>query len=437
LRRIDYPREDALMARAHDVVVTGVGALCASGKQPAEIWDAICAGRQAMSPIRQWDTTGWPQRIAAEIQDLDPVALLKDRKIQKLIRRSDVLGLYAAEQAIGTSGISMYRDALDEGARAEYNDRTGVYVGSGGGSFQSQYDYFPLLTAANGDLQRFGRELADTVNPMWLLRTLPNNVLCHVGIRHNLKGPNACITNHSVSGPLAVAEAAEALRSGECERAVAIGHDASIEPQMVLYYHGVGLLSEDGLRPFDTAHNGSLMGEGAAALVVETEAAAAERSATVLGEVLGSGHAGDALGLLPIREDGAGLARAIRDALADARLQPADVGMIVAHGNGTPNSDASEASAIRSVFGSSIPPVTAFKWAFGHLLAASGIIEAVLAIEALRARTVPGIANLQQVDPLCADLPVSASAQAPRSDIALVVARGFGGTNAALLLRAS
>ena len=110
---------------------------------------------------------------------------------------------------------------------------------------------------------------------MWLLRSLPNNVLCHVGIRHDLKGPNACITNHSISGSLAIIEAAQALRTGECERAVAVGHDASIEPQMVLYYHGVGLLTEDALRPFDADRSGSAMGEGAAALVIETEHAAA------------------------------------------------------------------------------------------------------------------------------------------------------------------
>ena len=110
---------------------------------------------------------------------------------------------------------------------------------------------------------------------------------------------------------------------------------------------------------------------------------------------------------------------------------------VVAHGNGTPNSDVSEAHALRAVFGDQVPPVTAFKWSIGHLLAASGLIEAVLAIEALRARTVPGIANLRRIDPRCAGLPVAATAQAPRSDVVLLLARGFGGTNAALLLRAA
>ena len=128
-----------------------------------------------------------------------------------------------------------------------------VYVGSGGGAYMSQYEYFPLMSEAGGALDAFGRELGNEVNPMWLLRTLPNNVLCHVGIKYGLKGSNACITNHSAGGTLAVIEAAEALRQGEADRAVAVGHDAPIEPQMVLYYHQCGLLARDTIRPFDAA----------------------------------------------------------------------------------------------------------------------------------------------------------------------------------------
>ena len=111
--------------------------------------------------------------------------------------------------------------------------------------------------------------------------------------------------------------------------------------------------------------------------------------------------------------------------------------MIVAHGNGTPQSDASEAAALRSVFGASMPPVTAFKWAFGHLIAAAGILDAALALAALKQGVVPGIAPLAGIAPDCAGLPLSAAAQAPCSDVALVVCRGFAGTNAALVLRAT
>ncbi len=419
------------------VVVAGSGAICAAGKSPEEIWQAVWTGRSAIRPIQQWDTSGWPTSLAGEIPGLEPRALVEDRKVHKLLQRTDLLGLYVAGRAIDDAGLLAYREALEPADAAAFNDRTGVYVGSGGGGYQSQHEFFPLLTTAKGDLGTFGRELAATVNPMWLLRSLPNNVLCHIGIRYGLKGPNACVTNHSVSGSLAVADAAAALRAGEADRALAVGHDAPIEPQMVLYYHQLRLLSADGLRPFDARRSGSLLGEGAAALVLETEAAAAARRARVLGEFLGSGCATEVEGLLAIPPDGDGLARAIALALDDAGIRQAEVGMIVAHGSGTRQSDASEAAAIRRVFGATAPPVTAFKWAFGHPLAASGILDTVLALVALRRGVVPGVATLRELDPDLGNLPVSAGPQAPRSDVALVLNQGFGGSNTALLLRAA
>ena len=417
------------------VVVTGHGAICAAGKSPDQIWDAVRGGRTAIRPIQQWDTSGWPASLAGEIRDLDPRELVEDRKVHKLIQRGDLLGLYAAGRALDASGLLAYRDTLDPAGAAAVNDGTGVYAGAGVGGYQNEYEFFPLLTAAKGDLDVFGRELAATVHPMWLLRSMPNNVVCHVGIRHGLKGPNACVTNHSVSGSLAVAEAAAALRAGEADRALAIGHDAPIEPQVVLYYHQLGLMAADAVRPFDAGRSGSLLGEGAAALLLETDAAAADRGAPVLGEFLGSGCATDAEGLLPIRDDGDGLASAIAMALEDAEMRPAEVGMIVAHGSATRVSDATEALAIRRVFGATIPPVTAFKWAFGHPLAASGILDSVLALLALRHRAVPGVGTLRELDPDLGSFPVSAKLQAPRSDVALVLNRSFGGSNTALLFR--
>ena len=424
------------MARPR-ILITGTGAVCAAGREPAAILEAVRAGHSAIGPIRQWDASAWPRRMAGEVSDFNPRELVEDRKMHKLIRRTDFFGLYAAGRAVHASGIAARRDGLDAAAAARYSDRTGVYVGSGGGNYDSQYDYFPLLTEAHEALPAFGRELANTVNPMWLLRTLPNNVLGHIGIRHGFKGSNACITNHSIGGTLAVIEATEALRNGEADRALAVGHDAPIEPQMVLYYHDVGLIAQDTIRPFDARRDGSLFGEGAAALALETEDSARERDASVLGEILGGGAATDALGLLAIRDDGDALARAIALALADAALEPRDVGMIAAHGNGTPQSDASEAAAIRRVFGDAAPPATAFKWAFGHLIAAAGILEAVLALHALRDGAVPGVATYGRVDPDCSGARVSANPQAPRGDVALVLGRGFAGTNAALLLRAT
>jgi 3-oxoacyl-[acyl-carrier-protein] synthase I len=417
------------------VVITGSGAVCGTGLSVDAIADALAHGRSAIGEIRAWDAHRWPVRLAAEVVGVENRVLVEDRKLHKLVTRTDLFGLHAAGKALENSGISAHRDALPPAAVAEFNDRSGVFAGSGGGNYRSNYDFFPLLTASGGELDGFGRRLADHVNPMWLLRILPNNVVCHLGIRHLFKGTNACITNQCVGGAMAVAEAAAALRAGEADRAVAVGHDTPFEPENILHYHKLGLLTTDHLRPFDQSRRGTVFGEGAAAVLLETLAEARTRQAPILGEFLGSGCTTEASGIVDIRPDGDGLSRAIQLALTDAGQSPDDVGMVVAHGNGTPASDASEARAIQRVFGVNLPPITSFKWSFGHLIAASGILDLVLAFHVLGRGIVPGIATLNRLDPELAPLTVSQAPQLPRSDIGLVLCRGFGGMNVALVIR--
>ncbi len=418
------------------IVVTGSGVVCAAGGSPAAVWDAIRGGRSAIAPIQGWNATALSASSAGEVTELGPRDLVPERKTHKLLRRTDFFGLYAAERAIEEAGLAAYREGLGPEAEEAFADGTGVYAAAGGATYQSQYDFFPLLSAAGGDLRTFGRDAGAEVHPMWLLRTLPNNVLCHVGIRNNFKGPNACVTNHCVSGALALTEAKDALRRGYAERAVVVGHDTPIEPQTVYGYQQLGLLAETELRPFDADRTGSVLGEGAAAVVLETESSAAERDADVLAELLGTACTTEAEGLLGIRNDGDGLERAIEAALDDAAITASDVGLVVAHGNGTRRSDASEAAALDRVFGSDVPPVTAFKWSFGHMIAAAGMIDTVLAALALREGVAPGIATFRDVDAEFTSLPVSREPQASRGGIALVLSRGFAGTNGAVLLRA-
>ncbi len=419
------------------IVITGNSAICGAGQDPSSIVDALLEGYSAFAPIAAWDAQTWVGKLAAEVKDYNGGKLLGDRKLLKLVRRSDVFGIYAGTQAIEQAGLPAWRETLGEAAANDYADQTGCYVGSGGGAFEVNYDFFPLMAETGGSLPKFGQELSSMVNPMWLLRSLPNNVLCHVSIRNQLKGPNGCITNHTTSGVLAVIESAWALREGDAQRVVAIGHDAPIEPQTLLYLDKVGLISDDLLRPFDARHDGCLLGEGAASMVLETEASARERGATILGEYLGGGDASEGEGLFDVREDGDGLSRAIECALADAGLKPADVGMIVAHANGTQGSDDSEAAALLRVFGVDMPPVTGFKWSIGHLFAASGAIDVALGLEACRRNVVPGIATLDQLAPSCVGLNISKQNRPARSDVVLVLCRGFAGTNAAVLLRAA
>jgi 3-oxoacyl-[acyl-carrier-protein] synthase I len=424
------------MIATRSLAITGVGAVCGAGLTIDEIWNAITSGQSAVKEISSWDASRWPVRVAAEVTGVDNRTLVEDRKLHKMISRTDLFGLYAARLAIESSGLLAQREILAPEAARTFNDRSGVFAGSGGGNYVSNYDFFPALTAAGGDLTKFGGEFSQVVNPMWLLRHLPNNVLCHVGIRHGFKGTNACVTNQCAGGVLALAEAAAAIRAGEADRAVAVGHDTPFEPETFYNFHILGLLADAAPRPFDRNRSGTVFGEGAAAVMFEKTEDARTRQTAVLGEFLGSGCVTEGMGVLEVRADGDGLSRAIELALADAGISAADVGMIVAHGNGTPASDASEARAIKGIFGSSVPPVTSFKWAYGHLIAASGVIDLVLALTALRQGIVPGIATLTTPDPELMPFPVSTGPQSPRSDIALILCRGFGAMNVALVVRA-
>jgi 3-oxoacyl-[acyl-carrier-protein] synthase I len=419
------------------IVITGTGAVCGAGLTLEALWEALMTGRSAIGPLSQWNSDRCPVHHAAEVVGVKAQTLVDDRKLHKFLSRTDLFGLYAAQTAINQSGILDYRGTLDHRAATHFNDRSGVFVGSGGGTYSSNYDFFPLMTTAGGDLPAFGRELGSTINPMWLLTHLPNNVLCYIGIRHGFKGTNACITNQCVSGTLAVAEAAAAIAAGEADRAVAAGHDAPIEPETILHYHRLGLLAEDGLRPFDRDRTGTVFGEGAAAVVLETATQAAGRQAAIYGEFLGAGCVNESTGIIEVRPDGDGVKRAIEQALSNARVTPEQIALIVAHGNGTRASDASEARAIRTVFGERPPPVTAFKWAFGHLIAASGILDLLMALVSIRKQVAPGISTLHALDPELAPFPVAASPQPVSGDLALIICRGFSGMNTALVVRSA
>ncbi|HWB59584.1 MAG TPA: beta-ketoacyl synthase N-terminal-like domain-containing protein [Chthoniobacteraceae bacterium] len=423
------------MSNAIRIAITGAGAVCGAGKTADEILDAVVNGRSAIAPITQWDSARWPVRVASEVT-LDNRALVPDRKLHKSIGRTDMLGLYASEQAVQQSGLLAHRDTLEASAVAPFNDRTGIISGSGGGMYSSSYEYLGLYTAAGNELPGFGRELGNFVNPMWLLKNLPNNVLCHTGIRCQFKGANTCVTNHCAGGAMSVAESAAAIRAGEADRMLAVGHDTPLEPESVIYYNSVGLLSQTTPRPFDQHRDGTVFGDGSGAVMLEEFDSAKARGATVLGEFLGAGCLTEGRGILDVREDGEGVARVIALALTDAGLSPADIGMIVAHGTGTRASDASEARGIRRVFGDNVPPVTAFKWAYGHTIAASGSIDLVVALAALRAGVVPGIATLGTLDAGLSPLPVSPASQKPRANVALLICRAFSGMNVALVIRA-
>ena len=423
------------MSSLNRVFITGRSALTASGAIADETWNAVLAGENGIDEIKQWDLTQWSHRLGGELKDFQPAKMLPDRKLIKVISRQDVIGLNAAVQAVEHSQMIPYRDTLD--CAESFNEQTAIYVGSPGNKYFQQYDFLPLLAKTQGDMQCFANQLFDEVHPMWLLRILPNNVLAYTGITYGFKGPNHNVTNHAVGGTQAILEAYHAIRSGQADRAVVVAYDMGVEPQALFYYTQLGVVSEQHLKPFDSEHNGTLLADGAAALVLESEASVRARSAVCYGELIGGLSSSEAAGLFSIESDGQSLIDLMERTLDVAELGKEDIGLIVAHGNGNSKSDDSEAQAIKTVFAQNKVPVTAFKWSMGHTLAASGVLDAVMTSYALEQNCAPGIANLGQIAPACESLSVSATHQRINAhSAALMINRGFASMNACLVIKA-
>lgn len=423
------------MSDSKRVFITGLSALTASGATADETWAAVLAGESGIEEIKQWDLSSWTHRLGGELKDYQPAKMLPDRKLIKVISRQDVLGINAAMQAVQHSQMIAYRDTLE--SPDVFNDETAVFVGSPGNKYYQQYDFLPLIAKTGDDMQAFANQLFNEVHPTWLLRILPNNVLAYTGITYGFKGVNHNIANHVIGGMQAIIEAYHTIKQGQAARAVVVAYDVGTEPQALFYYEKLGVLSAQHLKPFDAAHDGTIMAEGAAALVLESEASARARGAVCYAEITGGTSATEASGLFSIEADGAHLAEMIQNTLKQHDVNPADLGLLVAHGNGNQKSDVSEAQAYHTVFGDHPIPVTAFKWSMGHTICASGVLDTVLATYALREKCVPGIANLDVKFAGCTELNATRETRdlAANKPYALVVNRGFASMNACLVIK--
>ncbi|GGI83344.1 beta-ketoacyl-[acyl-carrier-protein] synthase family protein [Legionella impletisoli] len=423
------------MSENHRVFITGYSALTASGANAEETWSSVLQGKQGIDEIKEWDISSWPCRLGGELKAFQPAKLLPDRKLMKVISRQDVMGINAAMQAVEHSQLLPYRDGLD--LSEEFNNRTGVYVGSPGNKYFQQYDFLSLVSKTGDNMQAFAEKLFEEVHPMWLLRILPNNVLAYTGITYGFKGPNHNITNHAVGGLQAVLEAYHAIQQGLISRAVVIAYDMATEPQALFYYDKLGVISYRHLKPFDEQHDGTILAEGAAAMVLESEASAKARSASCFAEIITGSTSTEADGLFSVEEGGVHLAQSINQMLESHQLDVESFGMVVAHGNGNVKSDETEAKALTQVFGQYSVPVTAFKWSMGHTVCASGLVDGVLATKSLETGTIPGIANFEKAADSCKVLNLSREHREldKSKPYSLLVNRGFGSINASLIIK--
>jgi 3-oxoacyl-[acyl-carrier-protein] synthase II len=377
----------------------------------------MVAGRSGVAPIALFDATGLAVRIAAEVKGFEPETHF-GRKEARRIDRFAQLAVVAARQAVADSG-------LEVGAEAE---RVGVVFGSGLGG----------LASIEEGVRVMGARGPSRVSPFMLPMMIPNMAAAQIAIDIGARGPISCTVTACAASANAIGDALEAVRRGRADIVVAGGAEASVTPIGIAGFAQMQALSqrnddpERASRPFDRGRDGFVVGEGAAALVLEDLDHAVARGATILAEVLGVGASCDAHHITAPRPDGVGAMAAMRSALADAGVEAADIGYVNAHGTSTELNDRTEALAIRAVLGVDVP-VSSTKSVTGHLLGAAGAIEAIACVKALLTGLLPPTANLDEPDHDCALDHVRGEARQAAISVAMSNSFGFGGHNVALV----
>ena len=422
------------------VVITGLGVVAPNGVGKEAFWSACLNGTSGVGPIKSFDATGHPVKIAAEVQDFDvtPFIPAGQRKSMKIMSR-------AMRFAVGAAGLGIQDSGLD--LDKEDPTRLGVVMGTG----LVPVD-LPELTPAlmnscdsEGHLEtkRLGQKGAGALFPLWILKYLPNMVAAHISLAFNAQGPNSTITTACAAGTQAVGEGFRLIARDDADIVLVGGADSRIDPLMILAYTALGALSvsdrpaAEVSRPFDGRRDGFVLGEGAAVLVLEELEHAKKRGATIYAEVLGMGSSFDAYAATKPDPEARGAARAINESLREAQIDPSDVDYINAHGTSTRLNDQMETVAVKRVFGENakVLPLSSIKSMVGHLIGAAGAVEAAALALTLHSGAIPPTINQTQRDPVCDLDYVPNTARELPVKIAVSTSFGFGGQNAALVMR--
>jgi 3-oxoacyl-[acyl-carrier-protein] synthase II len=419
------------------VVISGVGTVSPIGIGNESFWNSLIQGKSGIGPLRSVPSQGFPSRIAAEIPDFDPLEYIQCRKYIKLMSRDIQLGTAAASLAMNDAGLE--RGAFDP-------DRLGVTFGAGRISTQpAELAEAAATSVGDGgfDATRWGEDNLGRIAPLWLLKQLPNMPACHVAIQHDARGPNNTITSRDSSALLALAEAVRVIERDAADAVIVGACSANIQPVDLTKLNLFENLSrreddpETASRPFDMTRDGAVVGEGAAAFVVERYEHAINRGATIYGEVLGVGAGCDGAGYSN-GSGGRGVARSIQSALRRADIEPRDIGHINAHGQSTQRDDLVEARGYYWGLGDAAAriPVTALKSYFGHFEAGSGAVELAGTLMSLRHQMVPSTLNYHIPDPRCRLNVVHDGPMELRSPTAMTINRTSMGQSAAAIIRA-
>jgi len=398
------------------VAITGMGAINALGHDAVATWSAMRAGHCAIGPIANIPVDLLNSRIAAEVRGFDPLAHF-DAKRLALLDRVSQFALVAAREAVAQSGLDFRADGRGE--------RTACIIGTGIGGENTRDE----------QSRRFYADNNPRVHPLTIVRLMANAPACQITMEYGLTGPAFAVVSACASANHALSQAFEMVRSGKVDFAVGGGSEACITVPTVKAWEAVRVTADDTCRPFCRQRRGMVLGEGAGIFVLEEFEHARRRGATILAEFAGAGMSSDAGDIVLPSADGA--ARALAAALADARLAPADVGYVNAHGTGTPANDPTETKAIRRVFGAHADAlaVSSTKSMHGHALGAAGAIELVAVLGALREGVIPPTANFIDPDPDCDLDYVPNIAREKPLQAALSNSFAFGGLNSVIALR--
>ncbi len=403
------------------VVITGLGCVSPVGNNVAETWEALVSGRSGVAPITLFDAHKHETRFAAEVKGFDGAALFGSRAARRMDRYTQ-FALAAALEAMEDAALK-----INDGNR----DCVGVLIGSGIGGIGT------LLAQVEVMRKRGVRRVSPFLVPMMIADTAPATVAIHLGVR----GPNMAVVSACATGSNAIGEATEIIRRGAADVMLAGGAEAAIVPVALAGLNVMGALSrrnddpQRASRPFDKHRDGFVMAEGAAVVVLEALEHARARGATILAEVTGYGTTDDAYHVSAPAEGGAGAALCMRLALEDAGLCPEDIDYINAHGTSTPLNDKSETAAIKTVFQEQAyrVPVSSTKSMTGHLMGASGALEAVVCVKVLNEGLLPPTINYETPDPECDLDYVPNQARAVSVRHVMSNSFGFGGHNAVLI----
>ncbi|HET7789274.1 MAG TPA: beta-ketoacyl-ACP synthase II [Gemmatimonadales bacterium] len=411
------------MKTARRVVITGVGAVTPIGTGADGLWRGLENRRSAVREISRFDPSPFKSRIAAEIPDFRPQDHLDARRAKRLDRFSQ-LAVTSAKLALDDARVDLAR---------EDRDRVGAMMGSALGG----------VAFAESQVGNYMREGLRGLDASLALSVFAGAASCNIAIELGVTGPNATNAMSCASGTIAVGDAFHVIRDGRADVMLAGGAEAPLAPLTFAAFSIIRAMSTrnddpaTASRPFDAHRDGFVMGEGAAVVVLEERDRALARGARIYAEVVGHALTNDAYHMTAPRPDGSQAARAMRLALEDGAVEPSEVGYVNAHGSSTPLNDSTETSAIKQVFGDHAYRllVSGTKGYYGHALGASGAIEAAICALAILRGWLPPTINLQRPDPACDLECLPGEGRAARPGAVVSNSFGFGGINAALVLR--